>query len=111
MDDTSVFCKDKRPFVLIFINPGASYELKASRGGQVKTIGNGVQVLYVTNADGKLGERVRCFDGGSKEDGRKIVACVGIVKMSFELNVCDPARPSCITYKLTLLHCPGTITW
>lgn len=111
MDEISVYCKDKRPFVLIFLNPNASYELKALKGGQVKTLENGAQVLYVTNADGTLGERVRCFDGGFKEDGRKIAACVGIVKMSFEVNVCDPTRPNCVTYKLTLMHCPRCITW
>jgi len=116
-DETNSFCRNKRPTVLIFTNPNATYQLMDAKnlidGRQIlKTLANGDQVLYVVNADGRtLGERVRCFDNGFKTDGRKIVACIGIVKMSFEINICDPTRPNCIIYKLTLLRCPGCISW
>jgi hypothetical protein len=58
------FCTNKKPYTLIFINKGATYQ--------------------------SLTEGFTCSDNGVK-DGRQIVACTGKMASSFKVNVCDPA--------------------
>lgn len=102
-DEVSVFCKEKKPYNLLFISKDATYTLL---GENVETRPNGLQLLSVPNADGTLGPRVWCLDNGFAEDGRKVVACTGISAMSYEISVCDPARPGgCLINKLEIIRC------
>ncbi len=115
-DQTSSFCRNKRPENLIFVNPNATFELLKAQdlkyGEQaIKTFDGGIQVLYSIQSDGRPGERVRCFNDGFNSYGKKIVACVGIVKMTYDLKICDSTRSGCVIYKLTLPHCPGNPSW
>lgn len=72
------FCADKRPFNLIFINKGATYQ--------------------------SLTKGFRCSDNGVK-DGKQIVACTGNMASDFKVNICDPA---CVvpTVQAVTTQCP-----
>ena len=63
-EQSTVFCTNKVPYNLIFINEGATYET--------------------------LSENFECSDAGMK-DGKQMVTCTGPMATSFEVEVCDTA--------------------
>jgi hypothetical protein len=63
-EQSSVFCTNKVPYNLIFINSGATY--------------------------GVPNEGFKCSDAGV-QDGRQMITCSGPMASTFELTVCDPA--------------------
>ncbi|MBN1453876.1 MAG: hypothetical protein JW963_22870 [Anaerolineales bacterium] len=63
-EQSSVFCTNKNPYNLIFINPGSTYEV--------------------------LSDGFKCSDAGMKDD-RQMITCTGPMASTFELRVCDPA--------------------
>jgi hypothetical protein len=77
-EQSSVFCQDKSPYNLIYINEGATYEL--------------------------FGEGFRCSDAGVK-DGKMQVICTGPMALPFELKVCDPACALPV-YQPEVTDCP-----
>jgi hypothetical protein len=62
--ESSVFCTKKKPYNLLLINEGATYQV-------------------LTNG-------FWCSDAGTK-DGRQMVTCTGQMATDFEISVCDPA--------------------
>jgi hypothetical protein len=77
-EESSVFCIKKRPYNLILINEGATY--------QVQTKG------------------FWCTDGGMN-DGRQVVTCTGPMAAYYEVNVCDPAC-AIPTVQTEIVQCP-----
>jgi hypothetical protein len=77
-EESSVFCVKKKPYNLIFINEGATY--------QVQT------------------KDFWCSDAGMKE-GRQMVTCTGPMATHFEVNVCDPAC-AVPTVQAQITQCP-----
>jgi hypothetical protein len=63
-EESSAFCTDKKPYNLILINQGLTYEA-LTRG-------------------------FRCSDAGTKGD-KQMITCTGQMATSYEINVCDPA--------------------
>ena len=82
-EESSTFCTKKKPYTLIFMNKGASFE--------VQTKG------------------FKCSDAGVK-DGRQMVTCTGKMAAQFELMVCDPtcAVP---TVQALVTQCPQGYTY
>jgi len=77
-EQRSVFCTNKKPYNLIFINEGSTYEV--------------------------LGEGFTCSDEGMK-DGRQMITCTGPMATSYELRVCDPAC-AIPTIQAEITQCP-----
>lgn len=77
-EQSTVFCTNKIPYNLIFINEGATYEV--------------------------LSAGFQCTDAGMK-DGKKILTCTGPMSSSFELRVCDPAC-AVPTIQAEITQCP-----
>ena len=77
-EESSVFCVKKKPYNLIFINEGATYEA-LTRG-------------------------FWCSDSGMK-DGRQMVTCIGPMAADFQLSVCDPAC-AVPTVQAEITQCP-----
>jgi len=77
-EQSSVFCTNKNPYNLIFINEGATYEV--------------------------LSEGFECSDAGMK-DGRQMITCTGPMASTFELRVCDPAC-AIPTLQAEITQCP-----
>jgi hypothetical protein len=77
-EQSSLFCTNKRPYNLIFINAGATYEL--------------------------LSEGFECSDAGMK-DGRQMITCTGPMASSSKLRVCDPAC-AIPTVQAEITQCP-----
>jgi hypothetical protein len=77
-EQSSVFCTNKIPYNLIFINAGSTYQV--------------------------LSEGFQCSDAGM-QDGRQMVTCTGPMASSFDLRVCDPgcAIP---TAQAEITQCP-----
>jgi hypothetical protein len=63
-EQSTVFCTNKVPYNLIFINAGSTYEA--------------------------LTEGFTCSDAGMKDD-KQMITCTGPMAASFGLRVCDPA--------------------
>ena len=78
IEEGGAFCTNKKPFSLIFVNKGSTYEA--------------------------LTKGFRCLDNGIK-DGRQTVACTGIMASQFEVSVCNPA---CVvpTVQAKITQCP-----
>lgn len=74
----NTFCQEKKPYNLVLINKGATYEV--------------------------LTPGFRCFDNGVK-DGKQLLACTGYMGTAFEVSVCDPA---CVipTAQVSASQCP-----
>jgi hypothetical protein len=77
-EQRSVFCTNKKPYNLIIMNEGATYQL--------------------------LSDSFRCLDEGIK-DGKQRVSCTGPMSTSFELRVCDPAC-AIPTVQAEITQCP-----
>jgi hypothetical protein len=77
-EESSIFCVKKKPYNLIFINKGATYEA--------------------------LTAGFWCTDAGMK-DGRQMVTCTGQMATDFEVSVCDPAC-AIPTAQATITQCP-----
>lgn len=77
-EQSTVFCTDKIPYNLIFINEGATYAL--------------------------LTDGFKCSDAG-KKDGRQMITCSGPMASSFEVRVCDPAC-AIPTVQAEITQCP-----
>ena len=77
-EQSSLFCTNKIPYNLIFINEGATYEV--------------------------LSEGFKCSDAGMK-DGKQMITCTGPMASSFELRVCDPAC-AIPTIQAEITQCP-----
>jgi hypothetical protein len=77
-EESSIFCMKKKPYNLILINEGASY--------QVLTRG------------------VWCSDAGMKDD-RQMVTCTGQMATDFEVSVCDP-QCAIPTVQVEVTQCP-----
>ncbi|MCJ7434234.1 MAG: hypothetical protein MUO77_12175 [Anaerolineales bacterium] len=77
-EESSAFCVKKKPYNLIFINAGATY--------QVLTRG------------------FWCSDAGMK-DGRQMVTCIGPMAADFQISVCDPAC-AVPTVQVEITQCP-----
>jgi len=77
-EQRSDFCTNKKPYNLIFINAGSTYEV--------------------------LGEGFTCSDEGMK-DGRQMITCTGPMASSYALNVCDPAC-AIPTIQAEITQCP-----
>ena len=61
---SSTFCENKKPYNLIYMNEGATYEV--------------------------LTKNFQCTDAGMKND-KQLVTCTGPMAMQFSVEVCDPA--------------------
>jgi len=77
-EQSSVFCTNKKPYNLIIINEGATYEV--------------------------LSESFECSEAGMKDD-RQMITCTGPMASSFELRVCDPAC-AVPTLQAEITQCP-----
>jgi hypothetical protein len=77
-EQSSVFCTNKIPYNLIFINPGSTYDV--------------------------LSDGFKCSDAGMK-DGRQMITCTGPMASTFELIVCDPAC-AIPTVQAEITQCP-----
>jgi hypothetical protein len=77
-EESSVFCVKKKPYNLIFINEGATYEA--------------------------LTRSFWCSDAGMKDD-RQMVTCTGQMATDFEVSVCDPAC-AIPTVQAEVTQCP-----
>lgn len=75
---SSIFCTEKIPYNLILMNESATYE--------VLTVG------------------FQCTDAGIR-DGKRIVACTGLMATSYQLRVCDPAC-AVPTVQAEITQCP-----
>jgi hypothetical protein len=82
-EQSTVFCTNKIPYNLIFINEGSTYEV--------------------------LSEGFNCSDAGMK-DGKQMLTCTGPMASSFELRVCDPAC-AIPTIQTEITRCPQDYTY
>ena len=77
-EEGNAFCAKKNPYNLIFMNPGATYEV--------------------------LTEGFECSDAGL-QDGRLVVTCTGLMASTYRVVVCDPAC-AIPTAQADLTACP-----
>jgi hypothetical protein len=78
-EQSSVFCMSKKPYNLILLNPGATYEV--------------------------LSEGFECVEAGMKDE-RRILMCNGPMGTSYELKVCGQQACSVPTLPAEPSQCP-----